>query len=177
MMERGNDSCDENNREEIYNYKNVDDFKKFRDATENNHELMSCLDDTNDDIEQPANRWLSEVNKIVKHSFKRIRIKKQKHNEDLDPLFERKEYLKSALKTNNDDQLEESLEEELEKVTDEIAKLCAEKNKDTANEYLGKTNDTVEGFNAPKTWALKKKLAPKNTIEPPIAKEDENGKL
>ena len=138
---------------------------------------MSCFDDTNEDIEQSANRWLSELNKIVKHSFKRIRIKKKKHNKELDPLFARKEYLKSVLKTTNDDQHEESLEEELENVTDAIAKLCAEKNKDTANEYLGKTNDTTEGFNAPKTWALKKKLAPKNIIEPPMAKKDENGKL
>ena len=66
-------------------------------------------------------------------------------------MFERKEYLKSVLKTKVGDQSEESLKEELENVTDEIAKLCAEKNKETVYEYLGRTKDTSEGFNAPNT--------------------------
>ena len=168
---------DDNKREEIYNYKNEDDSKKFKDITENNQELMTCFDDPNEDIDQSASRWISEVNKNIKRSFRRIRIKIRKSNKDLDPLFERKEYLKSVLKTKVGDQSEESLKEELENVTDEIAKLCAEKNKETVYEYLGRTKDTSEGFNAPNTWALKKKLAPKNTNEPPMAKKDKNGKL
>ena len=39
------------------------------------------------------------------------------------------------------------------------------------------TYDTIVGFNQARTWGMKKKLAPKNTIEPPAAKKDEKGNL
>ena len=57
------------------------------------------------------------------------------------------------------------------------ATICASKNKDIVDEYLGKTKDTSEGFNQVKTWSLKKKLAPKNVIDTPAAKLNEEGKL
>ena len=45
------------------------------------------------------------------------------------------------------------------------------------DEYLGKTGDVIDGYDQAKTWALKKKLCPKNTFEAPAAKKDDNGKL
>ena len=45
------------------------------------------------------------------------------------------------------------------------------------DDYLGRTNDTIEGFNQAKTWGLAKKLCPKNGIDPPCAKKDKHGKL
>ena len=55
--------------------------------------------------------------------------------------------------------------------------MCAERNKSIVDEFLGIKNDIVEGFSQAKTWALKKKLSPKNTIDPPAAKKDEHGNL
>ena len=43
--------------------------------------------------------------------------------------------------------------------------------------FIGKNSDTYEGFNPIKTLSLKKKLIPKNNIEPPTAKCDRNGNL
>ena len=34
-----------------------------------------------------------------------------------------------------------------------------------------------EGYNQPRIWSLKKKLAPKSCNDPPAAKRDEKGKL
>ena len=65
----------------------------------------------------------------------------------------------------------------MENVNNEIAKICAEKNKNLVDEYLGKNNDVIEGYGQTKTWALKKKLCPKNTFEAPAAKKDNDGKL
>ena len=54
--------------------------------------------------------------------------------------------------------------------------MCSEKNKEIVEEYFGKKEDN-EPHNQLKTWALKKKLAPKNCPEPPSAKINDNGEL
>ena len=102
----------------------------------------------------------------------------------MDKLFSTKEHLKSKIREleeseKADEVIEEVLRltEEYDKVVDEIATLCATKNKDTVKEYFGGTKDSLEGFNQVKTWALKKKLAPKNTIDPPSAKRNADGEL
>ena len=62
-------------------------------------------------------------------------------------------------------------------MNEKIANTCAEKNRDIVNEYIGNSNDVLEGFSQAKTWAMKKKLSPKNTVEPPAAKKDDQGNL
>ena len=57
---------EETKRMEIYNYMNEDDFKNFKESTENNEDLTGCFDDPNDDVEKAAGRWLSEVNNRLK---------------------------------------------------------------------------------------------------------------
>ena len=71
----------------------------------------------------------------------------------------------------------EEVRGQLNNVIEEIAKICCDKNKKTVEEYLGNQDDAIEGFSQPKTWKLKKKLAPKNTIDPPAAKKDKFGNL
>ena len=44
-------------------------------------------------------------------------------------------------------------------------------------EYIGEMDLSSNGFNQVKTWGLKKKLAPKNTIDPPAAKKNDSGQL
>ena len=55
--------------------------------------------------------------------------------------------------------------------------MCRKKNKQLVDSYLGRYNDTLEGYNQIKTWGLMKKLAPKNTLEPAAAKTDRHGNL
>ena len=55
--------------------------------------------------------------------------------------------------------------------------MCAEKNRKLVQDHLGKEDNSIEGFSQAKTWALRKKLCPKNTMEPPAAKKDEHGNL
>ena len=44
-----------NDRIEIYNYKNKDDFEAFRNATVNNDELLKCFDDPDEDLDVSVN--------------------------------------------------------------------------------------------------------------------------
>ena len=95
-------------------------------------------------------------------------------------MFLEKENLKSKIALReNLEEFDEATEltDELATVNDKISAICAEKNRNIVNEYLKDKNDTVEGFNQAKTWSMKKKLAPKNTIDPPAAKKDEEGNL
>ena len=40
---------------------------------------------------------------------------------------------------------------DLEETIEKIAEVSAKRNKETVNEYIGKTNDTLEGFSQVKT--------------------------
>ena len=92
----------------------------------------------------------------------------------------KKEYLiesLSKLEATDDVKSCEQTKADLNDVIEEIAKICCEKNKKIVEDYLGSQSDTIEGFSQPRTWKLKKKLAPKNTIDPPAAKKDKAGNL
>ena len=87
-----NTNLNENHeRSEIYNFRNEDNFKLFKEATENNYELLHCFDDSNEDIKVSTNRWLSTINLLIKKSFNPIRINYRKSaNITLDDLLEKK---------------------------------------------------------------------------------------
>ena len=169
---------DRSDRVEVYNYRNKDDFEEFKNVTENNKELRECFKDNNEDLETSSRRWLSLVNKNVKNCFKRIRISKTKVNSELEELFEKKGALKAVLAQTDDDcPSKEKTKDEIEDVEDKIANIIAKKNKETTEEYLSVMKDPLDGFNQAGTWSLKKKLAPKNCQEPPMAKKDSHGNL
>ena len=168
----------ESERIEIFNYRNNEDFSKFQILTNENEELEHCFDDTNEDLEVSSLRWLKIVKKIIRRSFRKIRLKKNNLPPKLEKLFLEKEKIKTKIAENeNLNYFNNDLIEELEHVNDSIAQLCADKNKNLVDEYLGRKNDVIEGYGQAKTWALKKKLCPKNVIEAPAAKKNEHGEL
>ena len=81
--------------------------------------------------------------------------------------------------SENEDNLEKEIElkETLELVVEQISDLCADKNKETVNKYIGEIDVGLDGFKQVQTWGLKKRLAPKNVIDPPAAKKNATGAL
>ena len=163
-------------RLEIYNFNDPESFDNFVRVTSDNLHLRNCFEDDNEDVEVASKRWLKILNDIIKTTFSKIRIKKNCMKPDLEQLFKRKEELKSKLAMGN---LNESdiLKKELADVEQNIGDMCAERNRVTVEEYLAPYNDADDGLLPIHTWALKKKLAPKNTVEPPTAKIDAHGSL
>ena len=51
------------------------------------------------------------------------------------------------------------------------------KNKKILKDFIGDYDTGMESFNQIKTWALKKRLAPRKIIDPPAAKKDALGNL
>ena len=69
------------------------------------------------------------------------------------------------------------LENNLQQVLEDISEICTTNNKKIVDEHLGRSDDPNQGFNETKTWAMKKRLAPKNTLDNPAAKKDAEGTL
>ena len=168
-------------RAEIYNYNSEEDFKTFQALTEDNEELVKCFSDTSEDFNTSSNRWLSIINSIIKKSFRKIRVNhKTSPNLTLDNLFKQKEILRTRIsEVDSNGDLEESMKvtEELENVDKDIADHVSAKNKKIVEEHLGWNDDPLLGFNQTKMWKMKKKLAPKNTLDQPAAKKDHSGNL
>ena len=66
-----------NERIEVYNYKNDNDFLKFKTITEDNDELKHCFDDPNEDAEVSSLRWLKVVKKLIKNILQEDQNKKE----------------------------------------------------------------------------------------------------
>ena len=62
-------------------------------------------------------------------------------------------------------------------MTEKISKICGQKNKDIVAEHVGTADEGIEGFSQLKAWKMKKRLAPRTTIDPPAAKKDQDGNL
>ena len=167
-------------RIEIFNFNDDDGFKKFFTETDDNPALRNAFKNENEDFETASKKWLKILNSCIFKSFKKIRVGKHKIDPYMEGLFAEKEHLMEYLaRVENEDNIVayEDTKDKLEEVNEAIARQCCEKNKKVVDEYLGKQNDAIEGFSQSKTWKLKKKLAPKNTIDPPAAKKDKWGNL
>ena len=95
-------SLNTNERQEMFNFQDVENFQKFEMLTESDEELRNCLDDC-DDLNKGANQWMKRLNFLIQKSFRKIRIKKQKINPELKILFEEKESLRSKISELEED--------------------------------------------------------------------------
>ena len=163
---------------EIFNFKNLENFQNFKCETENNEQLSKCFDDKTD-LNDAANRCITILNSILKSCFKKIRLGKTPKNSELENLFKHKEEILTNLNLSGKENLAEveKLKSDLEETLEKIASICSIKNRKIVNEYLGKSKDTIEGFSQIKTYNLKKRLCPKNSMEPPSAKRNSDGEL
>ena len=54
-------------RNEIYNFKNNDDFENFIEMTRDNPALRNCFNDDTEDFNTACNKWFSILNSIIKN--------------------------------------------------------------------------------------------------------------
>ena len=167
-------------RLEIFNFKNVENFNRFIKLSSENDDLKSLFNDENEDVEKSSQKWLKTVNKIISASFSKIRLKRGQIDPFIENLFQKKENIKSKLSIAEADEnfdVHDELVEELENIMEQISDHCSDKNKQIVENLIGDFDTGLEGFNQIRTWILKKRLAPKNVIDPPAAKKDISGKL
>ena len=60
----------ENNRQEMFNFKDIENFHKFEMLTESDDELNNCFDNCTD-LNKAANKWLKRLNFLIQKSFEK----------------------------------------------------------------------------------------------------------
>ena len=113
--------------------------------------------------------FLSELNKIFKQSFKKIRIgQKRSSKQIIDELMKIKTKLKMHLRMCQNKEMKIFLTKKIEYIEDIISVDCAEENISIVNEHLNNIEENGR-FSQCGMWKLRTKLCPKN-LDPPTAK-------
>ena len=99
----------ENERKELFNFKNEACQQSFTELTENSSALSKCF--MNDDnIHTQANKWMKKLNGFFQQSFRKIRMTKKQKPTKISTMFDKKSALKEKMKrVGNDDDLKKSL--------------------------------------------------------------------
>ena len=156
---------EEDNKLEMYNLKNEECQKKFKEYTTNTKMLSSVFDTKEEDINIMTNRFLKKLNGCIALNFKKIRFK---HKEDkLEKLHERLRSVKNKTDTNSIEEQEDVLNEIVNQSKSNFQKL---------KEEVEKSKSKEGGMNAKAIWKLKKILCPRSK-DPPTAILDSYGNL
>ena len=154
------------NRMEMYNLKNKEHQKTFRELT-NKGDALSSVFDNKSDLNEATNAFFIKLEEYIKRCFKKIRIS-DKPNKELDDLFSKRKELRN--KSDDYSKIE------LAQVETKLAELCAEKNFKVICDEISNIKCDEGGINSGKLWRLKKKLSPR-CRDPPTAMLNEEGKL
>ena len=148
----------------MFNLKNKDCQRKFREATTNNTYLSSVFEDDKGDINKQTDIFMKRLNRVLHKCFKRVRITEH-IDKDTDDLYKLWRKLQSQNKVD-----------ELKIVEDKLAEQI-DKNYRTIQSEVGQINTQEDaGFHTGKLWTLKKKFCPR-AIDPPMAMVDDTGNL
>ena len=151
---------------EIYNLKNKECQRKFKNYTSDSKMLSTVFDDENEDIDVLTKRFMKKLDGAIAMSFRKIRIGNKRANKE-EMLYNKRRELKNKVDTKSKDDLEE--------VNEEIARLSQEKFNKMKEEINGNKRDST-ALNPMKMWKLKKTLFPR-AREPPAAVLDSKGNL
>ena len=136
-------------RIEIYNLKDKEGLKKFKEITSRDNFLSEVFSEGGN-IEAQTKIFLKRINYCLSISFKKIRLNKSKSNKEMEDLFTQRRILR-----NKRD--EESFKK-LKIVESKLADKCANENAEIIKEACEGLSCESRGINAGKLWGLKKKL-------------------
>ena len=88
------------NRTEIYNLKDIDGSKKFKEIT-SRRKFLSGLFEEEGNIKNQAKKFLKRLNYCLSVCFKKIRINKTRKNKELEELFTRRRILRNKKDDNS----------------------------------------------------------------------------
>ena len=104
--------------------------------------------DNIDNLNCATDEFIRRLNKVIKDTFKKIRIK-DKPNKEIEELFEKRKLLRNKK--------DDSSKIMLEDIEVKLAEKCAETNFNKIKEEISKIDVDEGGFNSGSLWKLKKK--------------------
>ena len=153
-------------RIEMFNLKNRDCQKIFKEITSNTNCLSSAFSSSNN-LNICTKKFIKNLNECIRRSFRKIRVT-EKRNEVLEELFIKRRRLKSMNDPRSKDELDE--------IENTLAEMCAESNYNKIKEEIDNIKCDEGGMSSGHLWKLKKKLSPK-CRDPPTAMLDTKGNL
>ena len=82
-------------RVEMYNFKDREGMKKFKNMTSNSNFLSEVFEDNDKDVSVKTKQFLKRFGFCLSKSFKKIRMKQTKNNKALEALFNRRRILRT----------------------------------------------------------------------------------
>ena len=168
-------------RVELFNLRNKNCQKVFTQETEENTQLVTCLEN-NLPFEIQCKNWLKTFNCVLYKCFKKIRVvKKDKIKNKKVTLFEEHNKLKNETKIDIlTDEMKNRINIRIAQIEEEIAdEICEEFVKeieDVLNE-IGGDKQNLNGGGRRAIWEILKRKYPKNTIVVPVGKKDRAGNI
>ena len=159
-------------RIEMFNFKNEEGQKLFKEITTNTNEFSNCFANNAPLADQIVN-WQKVLKSSCRKSFKKIRIKKQNvfpMNDEISKLIDQR----NSLVNSSDDG---DKEVKLAEISLKISNMEADENRKKLMDNFQQFSDNPENVNVSKMWKLLKKLWPKNGNSSPTAKMNHLGKI
>ena len=157
-----------NNPVEMYNLKDLDGLKRFKEMTGKDSFLSEVFSDESKNISVKTKYFIKRLGFVLSKCFRKIRLKQTKRNKDIEKLFN----TRRILRPKTDDFSIKALED----VDKKLSELCAKDNVRLINEACEGLLSESGGINAGKLWQLKKRLRG-IVSEPPSAMLDQYGNL
>ena len=156
-------------RKEIWNFKSEECQKIFKKNTSETVEFTNCFTKEQPIMMQIEN-WRKVLNKHIKVSFKKVRIKnnqKVKLSPEMSRLIDKRNKLSKT----------EANKKEINKLETAIADMEAENNRNRILKHFKKYSEDPERVNLSEVWKTLKKLWPKIHQKIPVAKKNHFGKI
>ena len=151
---------------EIFNFKDKEGLKKFKELTSNSTELSKIFD-TNKKVGKQAKQFMKRLNGILHECFKKIKITENVDKEE-DVLYKKQKELKNKGDPES--------KKELSKIEERLVSLKSNDLFNVVKDEISKIDCEGGGFNSGHLWKMKSKLKSKEANKY-TAIEDENGKL
>ena len=151
---------------EMYNLKNIECQRKFKNYTTNTKMLSTVFNNETEDIDVVTKRFLKKIDGAIAMSFKKNRVRHRVSDKE-ESLCTKRTKLKEDTEQNNNTEIDE--------INKELAEVAQEKFQKLKDEIKGNKKDKV-AMNQMKLWKMKKRLCPR-ARDPPAAILDSKGNL
>ena len=169
-------------REEMFNLRNKDCQKVFKEETEKNPELLDCFNNCLP-VDVQSKRWFKRFKSLLYKSFKKVRIvnNKRKENSQMKHLLNEINQMRVELKqTKISEEMRIKVEKRIKEIEEDMENEVTEEHQkvliETLRELSG-DDDTINGNRRKQMWKLLKKKFPKISTAVPVGKKDRKGNI
>ena len=167
-------------KREIFNFKNPECQKKFKEVTDRTVKLSSCFENDTLSFENQTKEFLKNLDGIFHQCFTKIRItnksKNTKQGDEVQLFIEHRQKIASFLKDARSELMKKWCAEKIVQFDALISDQISSRNANTIKTQISNMSSADGKLSRSGFWKLKTSIFPQIT-EPPIAKRDAYGNI